>query len=146
MNYAVGDELPPFLIERVDTEAMQKWAVFLADPNPIHLDAAAVQAKGLGARVINQGPINVAYMINCLLRAFPDGQISSMTSRFLDNVYGGERIVARGRVERIEGGRITCALTLESEERGTVNSAVAVVITPDAAGAAQAMAGGGHPG
>lgn len=128
MSYAVGDELPPLVIESVSPEAMKQWAVFLADPNPIHLDVEAVKARGLGDRVINQGPINVAYMMNCLLRAFPGGHIASMTSRFLDNIYGEEKIVAKGRIEAIDGNRITCSVVLESEERGTVNSALATII------------------
>ena len=129
-TYAVGDELPSFIIEAVDPEAMKQWAVFLADPNQIHLDVEFVKAKGLGDRVINQGPINVAYMMNCLLSAFPGGRIEKMTSRFLDNVYGGERIVARGTVDAVEDGRVHCSLTLESTDRGTVNSASATVLLP----------------
>ncbi len=130
MTYAVGDELPPFVIEAVDPQAMKQWAVFLADPNQIHLNVEFVRARGLGDRVINQGPINVAYMMNCLLAAFPGGRIEKMTSRFLDNVYGGERIVARGVIDAVEDGRIDCSLTLESADRGVVNSANAIVRLP----------------
>ena len=130
MNYGVGDELPPFEIEAVDPEAMKQWAVFLADPNQIHLDVEFVKAKGLGDKVINQGPINVAYMMNCLLSAFPGGKIEKMTSRFLDNVYGGERVIARGVVEAVDNGSVVCALRLESEERGLVNTASATVLLP----------------
>ena len=128
MTFTAGMELPPFVIESVDCEAMKRWAVFLADPNPIHLDAAVVRAKGLGDRVINQGPINVAYMINFLLNAIPGGRIEKMTSRFLDNVYGGEKIVATGRIEAIEGNKLICSVSLESNERGTVNTAEATVL------------------
>ena len=128
MSYAVGDMLKPFVVDPVSTEAMKQWAVFLADPNPIHLDPKAVQAKGLGDKVINQGPINVAYLMNLLLLAFPGGRIETMESRFLDNLYGGERAVASGRVETIEGDRITCSLTLDVEGRGPVNAATATVI------------------
>lgn len=130
MSYAVGDELPPFIIEAVDPEAMKQWAVYLADPNQIHLDVEFVKAKGLGDRVINQGPINVAYMMNCLLVAFPGGRIEKMASRFLDNVYGGERIVAKGVIDAVDGGRISCSLTLESAERGVVNSGSGIILLP----------------
>ncbi|WP_150294544.1 MaoC/PaaZ C-terminal domain-containing protein [Sphingobium estronivorans] len=130
MTYAVGDELPPFIIDHVDPEAMKEWAIFLADPNQIHLDVEFVKAKGLGDRVINQGPINIAYMMNCLLSAFPGGQIANMTSRFLDNVYGGERIVAKATVDAIEGGKVTCSVRLDSEDRGMVNSATATIVLP----------------
>ena len=128
MTYAVGEILTPFVIEHVSPEAMKQWAVILADPNPIHLDPRAVQAKGLGNRVINQGPINVAYLMNLLLLAFPTGRIETMESRFLDNVYAGDKVVANGRIEEIKGNRITCSLTLDVEGRGTVNTATAAII------------------
>jgi 3-hydroxybutyryl-CoA dehydratase len=129
MTYAVGDTLPPFTIESVSPEAMKQWAVFLADPNPIHLDAEVVKAKGLGDRVINQGPINVAYMMNMLMRAFPGGRIAAMDSRFLDNVYGGDRATVTGKVAAIEGGAVTCEFVLEIEGRGIVNSGTATIET-----------------
>ncbi len=126
-RYAVGDALPPFTIEDVSSRAMKQWAVFLADPNPIHLDVEAVKAKGLGDRVINQGPINVAYVMNMLLRAFPRGRIETMDSRFLDNVYAGDRAIVNGKIVAIEGNRITCEFALEVDGRATVNSGTATV-------------------
>jgi len=127
MSYTVGDTLPPFMIESVSADAMKQWAVFLADPNPIHLDVAVVKAKGLGDRVINQGPINVAYMMNMLMAAFPGGRIEAMDSRFLDNVYAGDRVVATGRITAVDGDRIDCEISLDAEGRGTVNSGTARV-------------------
>jgi 3-hydroxybutyryl-CoA dehydratase len=128
MSHAVGDVLPPFVIESVSPEAMKQWAVFLADPNPIHLDVEVVKAKGLGDRVINQGPINVAYMMNMLMRAFPGGRIQSMDSRFLDNVYGGDRAVVNGKVTAINGNTISCEFALDIDGRGTVNAGTATVV------------------
>ena len=127
MSYTVGDAIPPFVIESVSPDAMKDWAVFLADPNPIHLDVAVVKAKGLGDRVINQGPINVAYMMNMLIAAFPGGRIEAMDSRFLDNVYAGDKVVASGRITAVEGDRIDCELSLDVAGRGTVNSGTATV-------------------
>ena len=128
MSVSVGDALPPFVIERVRPEMMRDWSVFLADPNPIHLDVAAVQAKGLGDKRINQGPINVAYMMNMLLAAFPGAQIVAMDSRFLDNVYEGDRVTASGTVTAVEDGRVSCEFSLDVEGRGTVNSGTATLI------------------
>ena len=127
MSYAVGDMLPPFAILSVSPEAMKQWALFLADPNPIHLDVEVVKAKGLGDRVINQGPVNVAYMMNMLMRAFPGGRIKTMDSRFLDNVYGGDRATVTGRVAAIEDDVVTCEFTLDVDGRGTVNSGTATI-------------------
>ena len=128
MNYAVGDSLPPFVVESASPEAMKAWAVFLADPNPIHLDVDVVKAKGLGDRVINQGPMNVAFMINMLMAAFPGATIEAMDSRFLDNVYGGEQVTAQGTITAVEGNRIACDFTLDVDGRGTVNSGTATLL------------------
>ena len=128
MNYAVGDSLPPFVVESASPEAMKAWAVFLADPNPIHLDVDVVNAKGLGDRVINQGPMNVAFMINMLMAAFPGATIEAMDSRFLDNVYGGEQVTAQGTISAVEGNRIACEFTLDVDGRGTVNSGTATLL------------------
>jgi 3-hydroxybutyryl-CoA dehydratase len=128
MNYQVGDALPPFVIECVSPEAMKQWAVFLADPNPIHLDVEVVKAMGLGDRVINQGPINVAYMMNMLMAAFPTGRIETMNSRFLDNVYAGEKVTARGTITAIDGARISCEFQLDVDGGSTVNSGTATVL------------------
>ncbi len=127
MSYAAGDALPPFAIESVSPDAMKDWAVFLADPNPIHLDVEVVKAKGLGDKVINQGPINVAYMMNMLTAAFPGGRIEAMDSRFLDNVYAGDRVVATGRITAVDGDRVDCEFSLDADGRGTVNSGTATV-------------------
>jgi len=94
----VGDTLKPFRIASVSPEGMKAWAKFLHDPNPIHLDPAVVKAKGLGDRVINQGPANLAYLINMLQDAVPNGLIESLEVRYVDNVFGGEAVEAGGTV------------------------------------------------
>ena len=128
MSISVGDALPPFVIERVRPEMMRDWSVFLADPNPIHLDVAAVQAKGLGDKRINQGPINVAFMMNMLLAAFPGAQIVAMDSRFLDNVYEGDRVTASGSITAVEDNRVSCEFSLDVDGRGMVNNGTATLI------------------
>lgn len=128
MSYNVGDELPPFIIENASPEAMKEWAVFLADPNPIHLDVEVVKAKGLGDKRINQGPMNVAFMMNMLMAAFPGGRIEEMDSRFLDNVYEGDRVIASGTVTAVEKNRVSCDIKLDVDGRGTVNSGTATLL------------------
>ena len=128
MSVTVGDALPPFVIAAVSPDAMRDWSVFLADPNPIHLDVAVVKAKGLGDKRINQGPINVAYMMNMLMSAFPGCRIEAMDSRFLDNVYEGDRVTASGHVTAVDGPRVTVAFTLDADGRGTVNSGTATIL------------------
>lgn len=127
MSLAAGDTLPPFVIESVSADAMKDWAVFLADPNPIHLDPEVVRAKGLGDKVINQGPANVAYLMNMLMRAFPGGRIATMDSRFVDNVYAGDRLTAGGAVTGIEDGRATCDVWLRADARDIVISGTSTI-------------------
>ena len=128
MSTSAGDTLPPFVIASAGPEAMRDWSVFLADPNPIHLDVEVVKAKGLGDKRINQGPMNVAFMMNMLLAAFPGCRIETMDSRFLDNVYEGDRLTASGTVTAVDGNRVTCEFTLDVAGRGTVNSGTATIL------------------
>ena len=125
-----GDALPVFRL-LVDPEAMKVWAVALHDPNPIHLDAEVVRAQGLGDRVINQGPANVAYLINMLGQAFPGGMVEKLAVRFVDNVYGGEHVDATGTVIAATGtdgvGHIECELLLTAEGGRPVITGTATV-------------------
>lgn len=129
-----GDTLPPFRIASVDPEAMKTWAVALHDPNAIHLDRAAVAAKGLGNRVINQGPANLAYVINMLRAAFPGGSIRSLDVRYVDNVFEGDDVSAGGTVTAIADGQATCDIWLRAVERDLVIKGVAVVTLAEAPG------------
>jgi acyl dehydratase len=127
MSNAMGDALPPFIIESVSPAAMKEWAVFLADPNPIHLDPAVVKAMGLGDKVINQGPANVAYLINMLQAAIPGAAIEQMDNRFVDNAYADDRLVASGTVTAVEGSRVTCETSLIANGDRTVITGTAVL-------------------
>lgn len=101
MNPAIGDALTGSA-QLVRPEMMFVWAKVLRDPNPIHTDANAVRARGLGDRVINQGPGNVSYVMNMLLEAFPAGRLAAIKIRFLDNVFGGEMVTPSAIVESID--------------------------------------------
>jgi len=120
MKITVGETFrgPPILI---DPEAMKLWSEVLRDPNPIHLDPAAVRAMGLGDRVINQGPANAAFVINALLGRFRNARLEHFSVRFLDNLFGGEMALASGVVTAVErpSGRtvIHCDIALDADGR-----------------------------
>jgi acyl dehydratase len=122
----LGDSLPVWR-HQVQAAAMVPIAEILRDPNPIHLDPAAVAAVGLGDRVINQGPANLAYIINMLAAAFPDHRLESLESRFLANVRADDRVEAGGTIAEIAGDRVTCDLWLEVEGSGPAVKARAVL-------------------
>ncbi len=131
MNPMIGDTLKALRIADVSPQGMKAWAGFLRDPNPLHLDPRAVAAKGLGERVINQGPANLAYVISMLQSAFPGARIDTLEVRYVDNVFGGEAVEASGRVLELSGGddapQIKCEVWLRAEARGPVITGTATL-------------------
>ncbi|MBY8825643.1 MaoC family dehydratase [Sphingomonas colocasiae] len=122
-----GTLLTPFVVEAVSPGAMREWSVFLADPNPIHLDAEAVRAAGLGDRPINQGPANLAYLINLLSLNFPEMDIVTLETRFNGNVFAGDRCVAGGHVIEVGETGVRCEIWLDVDGGGRAVSANASV-------------------
>jgi 3-hydroxybutyryl-CoA dehydratase len=135
MKPVVGSGLTSFRIASVSPEGMKAWAKFLHDPNPIHLDPAVVRAKGLGERVINQGPCNLAYIISMLQAALPGSLLDSLDIRYVDNVYGGDAVEAGGKITEVTphpgGNACVCEVWLRAEGRGPVITGTAVVRVPD---------------
>jgi acyl dehydratase len=130
MTLEVGSDLKPFRIASVSPEGMKAWARFLHDPNPIHLDPAVVRAKGLGDRVINQGPCNLAYIISMLQSAVPGSSLESLDVRYVDNVYGGDAVEAGGKVTGKTGHALSCDVWLKVDGRGPVVTGTATVQVP----------------
>jgi acyl dehydratase len=110
-----GAELPPLVVESVDPEKMKLVAALLRDPNPIHFDAEAVRKAGMGDRVVNQGPINQAYLVNLVIGvAGGPERLRSIAVRFLGNVVAGDRVECRGRVAAVDEAAGTAALEVEA--------------------------------
>jgi len=124
VSAVVGAELKAFRVACVSPEGMKAWAKFLHDPNPIHLDPLVVRAKGLGDRVINQGPCNLAYVISMLQAALPQAALESIDVRYVDNVYGGDAVEAGGKVTAVAaepaGTRVDCEVWLRAEGRPVI--------------------------
>jgi acyl dehydratase len=98
----VGDQVPEWRLASVSPDHMAVMAAILRDPNPIHWDAAEVAKRGLGDRLINQGPINVAYICNALAAWAGPTALRSLTVRFTANVFAGDAVVAGGVVTEVE--------------------------------------------
>jgi 3-hydroxybutyryl-CoA dehydratase len=129
---SVGAGLPPYSIAAVDPESMKLWAGFLRDPNPIHLDPRAVQARGLGDEVINQGPANLAYVITMLQRSFPGATLVSLEVRYAGSVFAGDAVEAGGKIVEVVreagGVRIRCEVWLRANERDPAIAGQAVLV------------------
>lgn len=140
----VGMEIPPWEV-LVSAEKMKTTAALLADPNPIHFDVRAVRALGLGDRPVNQGPLNMGYVMN-MLAAFTGSHdcLRRLRVRFLANVLAGDRVRATGVVTGLteapdRGGRwAECDVSLAVVGGRTVLRGTATVALPGAgAGAAE---------
>jgi len=97
-----GSALDDLDISSVDAEKMKTMAVILRDPNPIHWDVDLVRELGMGDRVVNQGPNNMAYLVELLARNFGgEDLIVNLKVRFLANVFSGDRLIAGGVVNDV---------------------------------------------
>jgi len=112
-------------------------AALLADSNPIHWDAAAVRSVGLGDRPVNQGPTNMAYVLN-MLCSWAGGydRLERVTFRLTDNVCAGDAVRATGTVTEVRpdasGMVADCDVRLEIAGGGAALSGTATVHLPEA--------------
>ena len=133
MQVAVGMELPRWEVPAVSAEKMKTIAALLADPNPIHWDTAAVAALGMGDRPVNQGPLNMAYVMN-MLATWCGGhdRLRTFRVRFLGAVFAGDRLVAGGVVTAVrneDGVRVAdCDVFLSVVDGDVVLKGVATVV------------------
>jgi acyl dehydratase len=108
---------------------MKTFAAILRDPNPIHWDRDEVSAKGFGDRLINQGPINLGYILNGLMAWAGPDSIRRIRVRFASNVLEGDRVEAAGEVtgiREIDGVKVADCniwLTRQDGERALVGTA-----------------------
>ena len=118
--------LGPLVIESVSAERMKTLAVVLDDPNPIHLT---------GDRPVNQGPANLAWVLDMLREALPGARVLDVKVRFLANVFARDRVIAAGRVEHVEDGRATCSVWLDVDGGARAIDGTATLILPTDRGA-----------
>jgi 3-hydroxybutyryl-CoA dehydratase len=129
MSVAPGQLLKPLKIASVSAADMREWAQVLRDPNPIHLDPSAVAARGLGDRVINQGPANLAYVFTMIQAALPGARVRSFDIRYIDTVFAGDAVEAGARIVSVDawGTPVTCEVWLNVEGRGAALQGTAVL-------------------
>ena len=62
-------------LPQVDPARMKILALLLADPNPVHLDPEAARRLNIADREVNQGPSNMAMVVNMLTQTWPDAEL-----------------------------------------------------------------------
>ena len=89
-----GEPTATRTVHDVSADNMRLAAALFRDPYPIHWDAEASEAAGLGRRLVNQTPLNVAYVVDLLHDLHGVGSIRSLTLRFPGLVFAGDDVTA----------------------------------------------------
>jgi acyl dehydratase len=114
-----GSVLEPFVVESVDVGRMKTMALLLRDPNPIHWDVESLRRLGLAPSPINQGPVNMSYLMELAIRAAGDRRrLLRFAVRFLANVTGGQRVECTGTVTAVDEAAGTAELELSATADG----------------------------
>lgn len=129
-----GDVVPATTFH-VDAGPMKVFSVIMADPNPIHFDPEFVYRIGRGDRPVNQGTLNMAYLVNAVIAWLggddASARVKTFTCRFGGSVYAGDEVVAGGEVTAVEpDGTATLSLWLDRRGGERVLSGTASIAPP----------------
>jgi acyl dehydratase len=118
---ALGTEIPPWALPDVSPEPMKLYAALARDPTPIHW---AQQPA------INQGPLNVGYIVNMLMAWTGPASVIDVDVRFTDNVLAHDAVVARGVVTNVRDRLVDCEVWLERQDGSRAVQGTATVTLP----------------
>jgi len=124
----VGDQLPEFAVLSVDPARMKTMAAVLRDPYRVHWDREATREMGLEGRVINQGPLNLSYIVNMLHAFSGPTSVRRLTVSFGRPVFDTDSVVAGGEISAIEGDLAMCAVWLKRGDEVVVSGAAVIDI------------------
>jgi acyl dehydratase len=134
MKVQIGDGIPPWTMESVTPERMKTVAAILRDPTPLHWDRDATRELGLDGKLVNQSPINLAYVINMLIAWAGPTCIRRLRAEFPLPVFDGDGVTAGGIVTHVEQKRgediAICDVWLDRDDGDRTVSARAWVAIP----------------
>jgi acyl dehydratase len=122
----VGELLPEFAVPSVDPARMKTMAAVLRDPYRVHWDREATREMGLEGRVINQGPLNLSYIVNMLHSFSGPTSVRRLTVSFGRPVFDADSVVAGGEISAIDGDRVTCAVWLKRGDEIVVSGTAVI--------------------
>ena len=127
-----GDLIPEWRMLSVDPARMKTMAAILRDPYEVHWDRLVNTAPGVAGHVINQGPLNLGYVVNALLSWAGPSCVRRLTVAFARPVLDGDHVVAGGRVasvDEVDGERrATCDVWLRRGDEHVVTGTAVVAI------------------
>lgn len=132
MTIDIGTKIPPYEVTSVSADKMKTMAALLADPNPIHWDTKVTTELGMGDQPVNQGPLNMGYVMTMLSNwAGGRDRIKNFRVRFLGNVFAGDHLRATGFVTAVHNEQslllAECNVTLQVVGGDEVLSGIATV-------------------
>ena len=101
-------------------------AAVLRDPYRVHWDREATREMGLEGRVINQGPLNLSYIVNMLHSFSGPTSVRRLTVSFGRPVFDTDSVVAGGEISAIDGDRVTCAVWLKRGDEIVVSGTAVI--------------------
>jgi acyl dehydratase len=131
MRVNIGDTLPERPGPDITKARIQMVMDAMDDVNPVHIDEELVKKMGLRG-LVNQGPSNLAYIINMLAAWTGDPDcVLRMKIRFHNLVVPGDNTVAGGTVTAVrdEAGRrvADCDVWLKLQDGTTMLAGMATV-------------------
>jgi acyl dehydratase len=112
----------------VETGPMQVFSLLTRDPNPIHWDVEAVRARGMGDRPVNQGGLNLGYVIGALTAwAGSAAAVCELRVRFNGTVRAGDTVTAGGEVVEESGTTARLRVWLRDADGADLLSGTATV-------------------
>jgi len=110
---AMLESLPEFHVASVDAQRMKTMAAILRDPYRVHWDRQATRDMGLDGKVINQGPLNLSYIVNALHAHAGAGSVRRLIVAFHRPVFDGDTLVAGGEILAVSNDIATCDVWLK---------------------------------
>jgi acyl-coenzyme A thioesterase PaaI-like protein len=81
---------------------------------------------GLDGRVINQGPLNLSYIVNMLHAFAGPTSIRRLTVSFARPVFDGDLVVAGGEVTEVQDSLLVCGVWLKRGDEIVVSGTAVV--------------------
>lgn len=133
LTIKVNDEIPSLAIPSVDPQRMKTMAALLRDPYPIHWDADGNEMMGIKGKVVNQGPLNLSYIVNMLMNWQGQDCIRRLQVRFTGWVLGGDVLSAHGKVISVDNINeellAECEIWLERDDERLLEGVAIVALT-----------------
>jgi 3-hydroxybutyryl-CoA dehydratase len=113
-TYAVGDTFTH--VRECDKYRPIYYAAASGDFNPIHIDADAGKAAGLGGPIL-QGLCTMGWAVEGFVNYLGDpSKVSKVRVRFSRPVAIGDVITVQGKVSKIENGVLTADLKAQNQK------------------------------